>query len=553
MSYYTFLGLTQEPFSNSPDPDLLYRSPDTARCLQELEIAVRLHRGLNVVFGRVGTGKTTICRELLRQLYDDPKIRTFLILDPGYGSQLEFVRALGRTLGVPEPQSSHLQAYKDGIQDWLLTRVNEHGETVALLIDEGQKIRDDCLEILRELLNFETNTAKLLQIVLFAQTELRPRIEAVPNLMDRINFRYEIGPLSPGETRAMIEYRLARSRREDSRPIRLTSPASWTIYRSTRGYPRKIIHICHHTLILMASRQSQTMRRKWVLQHLKEQGAGGRPWAGRGALAALCLAAAVLLGAVSGSVWNPFTAPPAREKTPASSVAVPKNPHPAGQEDQAASGSRSAVDRDKVVTSRTLEHTDRNTQPIAHGQQPEQQPEKHQNAAAQAWPENLGTISLPFRDSVWNISSTVYDTRNSKTQTGIILPAIRQANPGLPNLDTLSPKTPIRFPVLPGLASLVPGQCRISLLHSDDLSTAYAAFNDLQASLPPEVPGPRFLALWDHRKGLRFHVVTGSSFESPDQAAKAKKNLPGRLQDEAQILDWTENSVRPVCFGSGEL
>jgi hypothetical protein len=190
---------------------------------------------------------------------------------------------------------------------------------------------------------------------------------------------------------------------------------------------------------------------------------------------------------------------------------------------------------------------------LVHEQQPDRTEQTPQAPASQAWPESLGTISLPSRTSVWNISSTVYNTQNSKIQTRVILPAIRQANPELPDLDTLSPQTSIRFPVLPGLATLVPRQCRISLLRSKDLSTAYAGFNDLQASWPPEAPSPEFLALWDHNKGLKFHIVTGFSFDSPNQAATAQKNLPSRLLDQARILDWTQDSVRPVYFGSGDL
>ena len=553
MSYFSLLGLRQEPFSNSPDPDLLYRSAHTARCLHELEIAVRLHRGLNVIFGQVGTGKTTICRELLRQLSGDPRIRTFLILDPGYGTQLEFVRALGTTLGVPAPQRDTLQAHKDGIQNWLLTRVDEHAETVALLIDEGQKIRDDCLEILRELLNFETNTAKLLQIVLFAQTELKSRMQSVPNLLDRINWRYELGPLTRTQTRAMIEYRLAKSRLEDSQHIRLTRPAVWTIYRHTRGYPRKIIHLCHHTLLIMASRQTETMRRKWVMQYLAEHHASRSLPARRLGLALLGIAAATAVFLVT--VWgssisispeiNPLT-PSENESgllSAKSEPALTPGPHvaaglqPSGRKKAAPQAlNRKAKERGSALFSQGTSPSGVNST-------------DHKDTTA-SWPQDLGTIPLFPRDSIWNLAGTVYNTRNSELQTRDIIPAIRQANPQLNDLDRLKPRTPIHLPLLPGLASLAPQQCRVSVFHSRDLVACYTRYRELSSTWTKNAPGLQFLALWDHRLGLRFHLLAGPGYKAPPQAMQAREDLPSHVREDIRILDWTGNNIRPVIFSS---
>ncbi len=553
MSYYSLLGLRQEPFSNSPDPDLLYRSPHTARCLHELEIAVRLHRGLNVIFGQVGTGKTTICRELLRQLSDDPRIRTFLILDPGYRTQLEFVRALGTTLGVPEPQRDTLQAYKDGIQNWLLTRVDEHGETVALLIDEGQKIRDDCLEILRELLNFETNTAKLLQIVLFAQTELKSRMQSVPNLMDRINWRYELGPLSRSQTRAMIDYRLAKSRLEDSQPIRLTRPAAWTIYRHTRGYPRKIIHLCHHTLLIMASRQTETMRRKWVMQYLAEHHAS-RPLATRRlglALLGIAAATSVFLVTVWGSSIS--ISPELKPLSPAaneSGLLSAKSEHALNPGPHVAAGLRPAGLEKAAPHSLNRKEKEGKKELLSQVTSLSGVTNTDDQDTTANWPQELGTIPLFPQDSIWNLAGTVYNTRNTGLQTRDIIPAIRQANPQLKDLDRLKPRTPIHLPLLPGLASLAPQQCRISVFHSRNLAACYTRYQELSSIWKKNAPGLQFLALWDHRLGLRFHLLAGPGFEAPPQAMLAKKDLPAQVLDHIQVLDWTGNNTRPVIFSS---
>ena len=92
-SYLELLNLTREPFSNSPDPDAYYRTPTHEDCLNRLEIAIRLRRGLNVVLGEVGTGKSTLCRCLLRSLNEQSGIDVFLLLDAGFEDADEFVRA----------------------------------------------------------------------------------------------------------------------------------------------------------------------------------------------------------------------------------------------------------------------------------------------------------------------------------------------------------------------------------------------------------------------------------------------------------------------------
>lgn len=549
MTYYSLLGLRQEPFSNSPDPDLLYHSPATNRCLQELEIAVRLQRGLNVVFGQVGTGKTTICRALLRQLHDDPHIQTFLILDPGYATQVDFVRALSSTLGVSPPRTNDLQAYKDSIQNWLLTRVNEQGQTVVLLIDEGQKIRDDCLEILRELLNFETNTAKLLQIALFAQTELKPRMLAVPNLMDRINFSYELGPFNLSQTKAMIEFRLAKSRMEDSRPIRLTYPAVLSIYRSTRGYPRKIIHLCHHTLIIMASRQDQTLRRKWVQQCLHERSGSFHPrkfWMPLAALGAIAIL-------ISFFLVQPFSRPTGADLDETGQASLDSN---LMDSTSALTAGLNSSSHDQPVLRRQVSAHPPDTEnaiqdlPVVAQDNSTQLHPSDQAGHANGWPDLLGTISLPSNDSIWSMSSAVYNTRDNRLQSRVILPAIAQANPNLDDLDRLKENTPIHFPVLPTLATLAPQECRLSLFVSPQLSLGYKRFQHLRQKWEESDLEIQLLALWDHRQGLRFHLVAETGFEDPDQTRQARQDLPADIRDQAQVLDWTGDNIRPIVFSS---
>ncbi|MCG8615538.1 MAG: AAA family ATPase, partial [Desulfobacterales bacterium] len=195
MHYYSLLDLNREPFSNSPDPGLFYGSAQHTEILQKLEIAIRLKRGLNLILGEVGTGKTTLSRRLIRQLGRDSRTDCHLILDPGFESVSEFLAHIQILLSGKEVQGNDSRQ-KEAIKDHLFTADREVNKITVLIIDEGQKMTGGALEALRELLNFETNREKLLQIVIFAQNEFKPMLDRHENLKDRINFHYSLKNLS---------------------------------------------------------------------------------------------------------------------------------------------------------------------------------------------------------------------------------------------------------------------------------------------------------------------------------------------------------------------
>jgi len=129
--------------------------------------------------------------------------------------------------------------------------------TTVLLIDEGQKLPLFALEILRELLNYETNDQKLLQIVIFAQKEFNYTLSQLKHLNDRINFRFSLSPLGFAETKGLIDFRLDKSCSTEDKPSVFRYPGYIAIYHYTRGYPRKIIHLCHHILLSLIIQEKQ--------------------------------------------------------------------------------------------------------------------------------------------------------------------------------------------------------------------------------------------------------------------------------------------------------
>lgn len=248
MSYYRLLGLSKEPFSTSPDPDFFYESKGHHAALTRLMIEIRLKRGMSLVLGDVGTGKTTLSRKLFQMLKARKDIIFHMILDPVENSEQAFLVSLLRAFNIPVPQAAcTAMTCKEAIKKYLFQKVVHEGQTVVLLIDEAQKLNPVALEVLRTLLNYETNEFKLLQLVLLAQLELLPQISGMKNLWDRISFKHRLEPLDVQGTKEMIVFRLRQAGYAYAQPL-FSDGAVEEIYRYTQGCPRRIGMLCHNVL-----------------------------------------------------------------------------------------------------------------------------------------------------------------------------------------------------------------------------------------------------------------------------------------------------------------
>ncbi len=269
MSYYNVLGLEREPFSTSPDPDFLYRSVSHETALKRLEIAIRLRRGLSIILGDVGTGKTTLSRALLQIFKDEEDFIFHLVLDPNYKSEYQFLLSLAKMFNIVPEFKSTLD-FKEALQRYLYQKGVEENKTIVLLIDEGQKISPENLEVLRTLLNYETNEFKLLQLIIMAQVELLPRIKRVRNFIDRVALKYTINPLDEEETRKMILFRLHQGGYDHGGSV-FTDDAIKTIYQHTQGYPRRISMLCHDALELMVMEEHRYIDGLLIKKIIKQQ------------------------------------------------------------------------------------------------------------------------------------------------------------------------------------------------------------------------------------------------------------------------------------------
>ncbi|MFH1996838.1 MAG: AAA family ATPase [Candidatus Omnitrophota bacterium] len=272
MSYYRVLGFEKEPFSTSPDPNFFYLSKEHETALTNTLIELRLKRGLSVILGDIGMGKTTLSRKLIQELKVREDFVFHMILDPSFENENIFVRNLLKNFGcaVPEGGSVSTLDLRDTLEKFLFQKGVSENKTVALVIDEAQKLSDVSLELLRVLLNYETNEFKLLQLVLLGQMELQPKISGIPNFFDRISFKYTLHPLSFEETREMIEYRIRRAGYRSKIHLFLDE-AVREIYQYSRGYPRRIMMLCHTALKALVMRNRSVIDAQVVESLVQEE------------------------------------------------------------------------------------------------------------------------------------------------------------------------------------------------------------------------------------------------------------------------------------------
>jgi len=250
MSYFKVLGFEKEPFSTSPDPDFFYLSRAHEVALTNIIIELRLKRGLSIILGDVGTGKTTLSRKLIQELKQRDDFVLHIILDPSFDDERLFLTTLVKNFdinGLATNGSSSILDLREALERFLFQKGVTENKTVTLIIDEAQKLNDSSLEVLRVLLNYETNEFKLLQLVLLGQLELHSKIMDIANFFDRISFKYTLNPLGFDEVREMIEFRIRQAGYKASMHLFLDD-ALKEIYQYSRGYPRQITMLCHRAL-----------------------------------------------------------------------------------------------------------------------------------------------------------------------------------------------------------------------------------------------------------------------------------------------------------------
>jgi general secretion pathway protein A len=242
--YCNFYGLKERPFNVTSDPAFFFLSRKHKEALSHLLYGTAHRKGIIVLTGEIGTGKTTLCRFFLNQL--SKNVKTAFILNPHF-SEAQLLEAIIKDFGISTKNNSRLGLVW-ALNQFLL-RETESGNNIILIIDEAQNLKPHLLEQVRLLSNLETEKDKLLQVVLVGQPELNHRLNLydLRQLRQRIMVRYHITPLEIDEIKDYINHRLNIAGSADR--IRFTDEAIGIISNFSSGVPRLINMVCDRALL----------------------------------------------------------------------------------------------------------------------------------------------------------------------------------------------------------------------------------------------------------------------------------------------------------------
>lgn len=248
LPYLAYFNLKEEPFSTVPSPRYFFLTAIHSTALEKTAYVVGAKKGLAAVFGDTGTGKSSLARLLHQKFLDNGFIST-LLTNPNYPTPNSLLRTIAQEFGTPRTHKS-FKGMLDILKAHLFAQALDHRKTVVLIIDEAQTLKPPLIELLRQLINYETNEMKLLQLVLFAQEELRntlarPRLR---NFRSRIVMASTLERLSLEELQAMLKFRWEVASGGGQHPF--TEEATTAIFEHSAGMPREANILADNALLL---------------------------------------------------------------------------------------------------------------------------------------------------------------------------------------------------------------------------------------------------------------------------------------------------------------
>jgi len=242
--YEQFYNVRTNPFALTPDPEYLFLSEEQREAIASLMYAVLARRGFSVLIGDAGTGKTTLLRALMRSIPESRAVFS-VVVNPTL-TPAEFLRTCVADFGIDTEDSA-----KDALLTKLhrfLVQVHKENKSAVLIVDEAQRLSTELLEEVRLLTNFETDKAKLIQVILAGQDELADILDRydLRQLKQRVSTRLHIKPLTEDAVAAYIQYRWSRC---STGPAPFDAGAMAAIADVSRGIPRLINAVCENALI----------------------------------------------------------------------------------------------------------------------------------------------------------------------------------------------------------------------------------------------------------------------------------------------------------------
>lgn len=264
--YLYHFGLTELPFTLTPNTSFFLALEPHNEALAVLMTALKTGEGFIKVIGEVGTGKTLLCRKLLNEIPEH--FVTAYIPNP-YLNPDELRRAVAIELGVKQAQRMSAQLLTQRIQNRLL-ELHAKGHSVVLILDEAQALPEESLEALRLFTNLETETRKLLQVVLFAQPELDQRLAQTEfrQLRQRITFSYQLRAMKAEEVQQYVQHRLQVAGYKGA--TLFSASICKKITKASQGIPRLVNIICHKMLMLSYGQGNYQMTKKQLAAAIKD-------------------------------------------------------------------------------------------------------------------------------------------------------------------------------------------------------------------------------------------------------------------------------------------
>lgn len=268
--YQAFYGLTEKPFSLLPDPDFLYPSRQHQMALALLEYGIEGQAGFTVITGDIGTGKTTLIRQLLDRVSADLTVGLITNSHQTFGELLHWIlEAYGQEVQQP---NSKVGMYRQ-FTDFVITEYAKQRRTV-LIIDEAQNLSVDTLEELRMLSNINSEKDLVLQVVLVGQHQLRDILKR-PDMVQfaqRIATDYHLGALDEKETEGFIRHRIEKA---GGSTTLFDDEACRRVFTHTGGVPRLINLLCDTALIYGYAENMETINANLIDEVAEEKQRGG--------------------------------------------------------------------------------------------------------------------------------------------------------------------------------------------------------------------------------------------------------------------------------------
>ena len=265
--YKKFFGLSEAPFSISPNPKFFYLSRHHREALSMLKHGTQESGGFILFTGEVGTGKTVILRTMMQQIQEENELELAVIFNPAL-SLIELLETICHEFGIPFAEGSSKRVLLQNISDFL-TENYRKGRRALLMIDEAQHLSDELIEQVRLLTNVETDNTKLLQVILVGQPELQDKFRQVHmrQIAQRITARFHLLPLSLYEVDSYVRFRMQSA---GCLQVIFTQGAIRELYRISGGIPRIINVCCDRALLAAYVDNSHFIERKHMLQAIHE-------------------------------------------------------------------------------------------------------------------------------------------------------------------------------------------------------------------------------------------------------------------------------------------